>query len=261
MPRPPIDALLIDLDGTVYRGSEAVPGASAFVAALRERGIGYLFVTNRANRTPQAVAAQLAGMGIACESDQVLTSAQATAALLRGCRVFPLGEAGLVEAFAEAGVTVTEQAPDAVVVSYDRGLTYDRLTKALRFLCDGARFVATNPDPVIALEDGLAPETGATLAALEAASGRRAEIVGKPEPAILEAALSRLGCDPAGCVVLGDNLATDVAAAQSAGLRSALILTGLSTREQAAAADPRPTWIAEDYADLDRQLFGGPPAG
>ncbi len=256
MSNPSIEAMLIDLDGTVYRGSDAVPGASGFIADLERRGVDYLFVTNRGNRPPQAVAAQLQAMGIACGSDRVLTSAQATAALLRGQSVFYLGETGLAEAFAEEGVSVTETAPDAVVVGYDRALTYDRLTQALRFIVAGARFVATNPDPVIALEDGLAPETGANLAALEAASGRRAEIVGKPEPQIIEAALARLSCPRERCVVLGDNLATDVAAGLRAGLRSALILTGVSTGEEAARASPAPDWIASDYGDLRRQLEG-----
>ena len=251
-----IDAFLIDLDGTIYRGSEPIPGASAFVEGLRTRGIDVLFVTNRANRTPEEVAAQLNDLGIACNRDHLLTSAQATASLLKGHRAFFLGETGLAEAFAEAGVAISEEAPDAVVVSYDRALTYERLTKALRFVVGGARFVATNPDPVITLEDGLAPETGATLAALEAASGRRAEIVGKPEPAILEAAIRRLGHSPERTVALGDNLDTDIAAAERAGLRSALILTGISTRSDAERSERRPTWVADDYEDLSRQLFG-----
>ncbi|MDX1402028.1 MAG: HAD-IIA family hydrolase [Kiloniellales bacterium] len=246
---------MIDLDGTLYRGSEAIPGASDFIAELTRREIAYLFVTNRANRLPREVADQLTSMGIPAAPEEVLTSAQATAAYIGPCRAFCIGENGLIDTLESAGIEVVEDRPDVVVVSYDRGLTYDRLTKAHRHLMAGARFVATNPDPYITLEDGMAPETGANVAALQSASGKTAEIVGKPQPAIVEAALFRLGLPPESCIVLGDNVHTDILAAHGLKMRSALILTGVSSRSDAEKAGISPTWIAEDYPDLMSQLF------
>lgn len=251
----PIRGLLFDLDGTVYRGDDPIPGAADFLRRAGAAGLDCLFVTNRANRTPEAVALQLNDMGIDCGPAQILTSAQATAAYLGPCRAYCLGEEGLHAALAEGGIALVESAPDAVVASYDRGLTYDKLLKAARFILEGARFLGTNPDPIIVLEDGPAPETGVTLAALTAATGRRPEIVGKPERAIIDSAVARLGLPREELVVVGDNIATDILAAQNAGLRSALILTGVSTRADLAAAATPPTWTAETYDDLAAALL------
>jgi len=255
-----ISAVLLDLDGTVYSGRAAIPGAAGFVTGLGRRGIAHLFVTNRANRSPRAVAAQLNAMGIACGPEAVMTSAQATAARLGGGRAFCLGGDGLLEAFEAAGIEVVEEAPgqvpDWVVVSYDRGLNYRKLELAIRFIRAGAGFIATNPDLLITSDEGLSPEAGTILAALEAASGCSAEVIGKPQRAIVDAAVARLGRPREECVIIGDNLATDIAAGHNAGLRSALILTGISTRVEAEAAARPPHWIAADYQELDRQLFG-----
>jgi 4-nitrophenyl phosphatase len=255
-----ISAVLLDLDGTVYSGKSAVPGAADFVASLGRRGVAHLFVTNRANRSPRAVAQQLSGLGIPCEAEAVLTSAQATAARLGGGRAFCLGEEGLLEAFDEAGIAIVEEEsetlPDWVVVSYDRGLSYRKLELAIRFIRAGAGFIATNPDLLITSDEGLSPEAGVLLAALEAATGQKAEIVGKPERAIIDAAIVRIGRPREETVIIGDNLATDIVAGHNAGLRSALILTGISTRTEAEAAERPPHWIAEDYSTLERQFFG-----
>jgi len=250
-----ISAVLIDLDGTVYSGANPIPGAADFIAELGRRGIAHLFVTNRANRGPQAVVDHLAELGIACGVEAILTSAQATAVRLGSGRAFCLGEAGLTEALEAGGIEVTDSDPDWVVVSYDRALTYAKLEQAVRFLAKGAGFIATNPDPVIITELGLSPETGSILAAVESASGRKAEIVGKPQRPIVDAAIQRLGLPREETVILGDNLDTDILAGHNAGLRSALILTGISTRAEAEASAKPPDWVAEDYADLRRLLF------
>jgi len=250
-----ISAILVDLDGTVYSGSEPIPGAARFIAELERRDIAYLFVTNRANRGPQVVADHLVELGIPCRAESILTSAQATAVRLGKGRAYCLGESGLTDALAAAGIEVVEQDPDVVVVSYDRALTYEKLERAVRFLAAGAGFVATNPDPVIITESGLSPETGSILAAVEAASGRKAEIVGKPQRPIIDAAVQRLGRPRGETVILGDNLDTDILAGQNAGLRCALILTGISTRAEAEACDRPPDWIAEDYDELTRLLL------
>lgn len=250
-----IKALLFDLDGTVYRGTDAIPGAAKFIQGLK---IPYLFVTNRGNRTPEAVAEQLSAMGLSCSADNVLTSAQAAAASLKaGTSAYCIGESGLTTVLEEQGIRVARddgETPDAVVVSYDRGFSYDKITQALRYINAGARFIATNDDRVITVEDGLVPEAGPLVAAVAEATGKTPENMGKPYAPIMEIALKRLGVSAKNAAIVGDNLLTDILAGHNSGMKSVLILTGVSTRKDAAAAHPKPTWIAEDYDDLARIL-------
>ncbi len=248
----PITGVLLDLDGTVYRGSEAVPGAARFLADLEAAGIPFLFVTNRANRTPEEVRDRLAGMGIVCRAEQVLTSAQAAARFLAGGSAYCLGEAALRDALLGAGVDVEAPRPEAVVVGLDRGITYGKLETATRHILGGARFVATNRDRLVNSDGGLSPGNGAIVAALVEATGVAPIVVGKPQATIMDAAIERLGLAPAGLLMVGDNPETDIAAADNAGLRSALILTGVTTRAAADALVPPPTWIVEDYEALGR---------
>jgi len=249
-----ISALLFDLDGTVYRGEEAIEGASEFITSL---SIPYLFVTNRGNRKPETVAKQLRAMGIDCEKSDVLTSAQALADYLKKpSSAFCIGEEGLSSALMDCGITISEKNPDYVVVSYDRSFDYNKLLKALRFIKQGSKLVATNDDTVIYLEDGIAPEAGPLVAAIENASGVKAKIIGKPHSIIMEAAFSKLQIEREECVMIGDNLDTDILAAQNVGIRSALMLTGVSTLEEVEKSQIKPTWIAKDYKTLQCQLFG-----
>jgi 4-nitrophenyl phosphatase len=248
-------AVFLDLDGTVYHGTEAIEGAAEFIRAL---AIPYLFVTNRGNRTPETVAQQLNGMGIDCTAENVLTSAQATAGYLsRGKRAFCIGEDGLKIALQDAGVIVVEDetAVDAVVVSFDRSFDYRKLTLALNHISSGAVFLATNDDHVITVQNGIVPEAGPLVAAVSAATGLRPKLFGKPHAPIMEMALQRLGVNATETVVIGDNLSTDILAGARMGMKSALILTGVSSRADAENSDIKPTWIVEDYGDLVRQVF------
>ncbi|WP_020590617.1 HAD-IIA family hydrolase [Kiloniella laminariae] len=251
-----ISALLFDLDGTVYRGGNAIPGASDFIQSLKARNIPFLFVTNRGNRRPEEVAQQLQDMGIPCSADDVLTSAQAVAMQLKaGTRAYCLGEEGLTSILEEAGITITDENADVVVVSYDRGMNYEKLSKALRLIDGGARFIATNTDRLITVEDGILPEAGPLVAAVQAATGKEPEVFGKPESQIMEAALARLDKPASECVIIGDNLFTDILAGHKSGMKSILILTGVATRSEGEAAEHKPTWIVEDYQELEQLLF------
>lgn len=252
----PIKDVLLDLDGTVYRGSEAVPGAAQFLRRMEANGIPVLFVTNRANRTPEQVQAHLAELAVDCTASQVLTSAQVAAGLLRGRSAYCIGEAALLEALREAEVAMDDDEPEAVVVGLDRGVTYGKLEKATRCLLAGAQFVATNRDRLLNSDGGLSPGNGAIVAALATATSREPIVVGKPQTPIMEAAIERLGLDPAGVIMVGDNPETDIAAGQNAGLRSALILTGVTDRPAAEALKPAPTWIVEGFEDLERLIWG-----
>ncbi|MCZ4281358.1 HAD-IIA family hydrolase [Kiloniella laminariae] len=251
-----ISALLFDLDGTVYRGSDAIPGASDFIQSLKARNIPFLFVTNRGNRRPEQVARQLVEMGIPCTADDVLTSAQAVAMQLeKGTRAYCLGEEGLTSVLEEAGIRITEENAQAVIVSYDRGMNYEKLSKALRLIDGGARFIATNTDRLITVEDGILPEAGPLVAAVQAATGKEPEVFGKPERPIMDAALARLGKAASDCAIIGDNLFTDILAGHKSGMKSILILTGVATRAEGEAAQHKPTWIVENYQELEQLLF------
>jgi HAD superfamily hydrolase (TIGR01457 family) len=250
-----IQGVILDLDGTIYRGSQAVPGAAEFVGRLQEHGIKALFVTNRSNRTPESVCAQLRSYGISCASENILTSAQATARRLRSGRVFYIGEEPLEKALLEGGLTIDPHTPDYVVVGFDRAVDYTKIEKASRLIRAGARFIATNPDKAVNADGGISPGNGAIVAAIAAATGATPVVVGKPERAIIDIALERMGVAPEHVILVGDNLETDVMAGVNAGIRTILILTGVSTRMDVMKSPVKPHRVVEDYAELSHVVF------
>ncbi len=249
-----LKAVLLDLDGTVYLGDAEVPGASEFVRHCTLRGIRCLFVTNRANRTPEVIRDQLRGYGVPCETEDVLTSAQATARYLGQGSVYMIGEEGLERALREQGIRITDENPDAVVVGYDRRFSYDKLAVACRLIGNGARFIATNPDHRLRFEGQTLPGTGSIVAAVEIGSGVPPEVVGKPQRLIFDMALQTLGCLPGEAIAVGDNLDTDIGACAAAGIPSVLLLTGISRREDLGEHKPKPDYVEEDFAGLTRLL-------
>lgn len=225
--------LLIDLDGTLYHGHVMIEGADTFIRMLRQREIRYLFVTNNSSATPETVAERLCMMGIPAAADDVCTSSQAAAAYIaqetNEARVFPVGEAGLHDALIKAGLQIVEEAPDIVVQGIDRQLTYDRIAAAVGHIRSGARYILTNPDVLLPSDSGLIPGAGSISAILEKASGVHPTVIGKPSAILMNYALERLGQKAEDVWVIGDNPATDIAAAQASGCRSVLVLTGLAT--------------------------------
>ena len=253
--KPRYTTLLLDLDGTVYAGHAEVPGAGDFVRRCAAAGIRSLFVTNRSNRTREAVVDQLRAYGIPCEVEDVVTTAIATARYLGSGSAYVIGEHGLETALREQGIRLTDEAPDAVVVSIDRAFTYDKLKTACGLIGGGARFVATNTDAFLKIEDGIVPGSGSIVAAVRTGSGREPVVVGKPETLLYDMALAICGAKRAETLVVGDNLATDIGAAVKAGLDSALLLTGVSSRKDLVSGAPAPTYVAEDYAALAAIVF------
>lgn len=245
--------VVFDLDGVVYLGSEVLPGAVETVAAARKAGVGVAFVTNNASRTPVEVAEKLSAMGIPVEAEEIVTSGQATAELLNpGDRCLVVGSEGLRSVLTDRGCTLVE-APadaDAVVVGFTPDLVWDDLRRATLALARGARFLGTNEDPAFPSPEGLWPGNGAVLAALRAASGREPEIAGKPKPPVFRAAGKRVGSDADRVLMVGDRLETDIAGAHAFGWDTALVLTGVTTRQQAEAAEPRPTYVVERVDEL-----------
>jgi len=253
-----IKGLLLDLDGTVYLGAEEVPGASEFLRGLRKGNIRPLFVTNRSNRTPEEVSGQLQGYGIDCTADNVLTSATATALYLEKGTYYLIGEEGLEEALRKQGLIPDDVAPDYVIVSFDRMFSYDKLKSACRLIGNGATFIATNPDSALKTNEGLLPGTGAIVAAVATGSGVSPIYIGKPERLIFDLAIERLGLRKDEVIAVGDNIHTDIPAGVEAGIRTALILTGTSTRADAEIASIQPTWIVENYPELSKVVHRQP---
>ncbi len=242
--------VVLDLDGVCYRGTDPIPGADRTVAALRDRGIGISFATNNSTRTPDDVASQLIALGITAEPREIVTSSSATAALLSpAARCVIIGMSGLRSELAAHGcVEVTDPATaDAVVVGLDRDLTYAKLERATSALMAGARYIGTNADASFPEADGrISPGAGAILAALSRATGREPEIAGKPERPLFETAAARL---PAGAVLMvGDRIDTDIVGAQRMGWDTALVLSGVTSAEEAATAGA--TYVLDDIAGL-----------
>jgi HAD superfamily hydrolase (TIGR01450 family) len=255
-------ALLLDLDGVVYRGEQLLAGARALVEWLDASGRGVCYLSNNSIATPAEVTAKLTRLGMPRPEGRVLTAGWAAAQLLArrypGGRVYVLGLPSVVRMVEDAGLrSVWQEAvdgptPDAVLVALDQSLTYDRLRRGLRAVLEGAAFIAVNRDPRLPVEDGFEPGTGSIALALQYASGQEAEIVGKPAPGIALEALRQLGVAREQALMVGDGLELDVPAGRAAGMDTALVLTGLTTaaQVQAAPADQRPTYVFADLPEL-----------
>lgn len=253
---------IFDMDGVIYRGQSVIPGAPEFVAALRQAAIPFLFVTNNSTTPPDQVAERLAGMGIPTRANEVLTSAEATAAVLASelppkGRVLVVGEMGIRVALLAAGLALADdhRQAQAVVVGLDRTCTYAKLQEAALAIRGGAVFVATNTDRTLPTEAGLIPGAGSLVGALEIATDVKARAIGKPEPEIFRQALLRLGTLAGLTAAIGDRPETDVVGGQRAGVRTIAVLTGVGTAEAFAALRPPPDWVFENLTELAQSYF------
>lgn len=241
--------MVLDLDGVVFRGDEAVPGADGFLNRLAAARLGIVAVTNHAGRTPEAVSAKLSGLGLRIDAAAVVTSACVTAAYLAregvtSARV--VGTSSLARALTEAGVRVEATSTEAVVVGYAPDATFGELAAAAQVVHAGARFVATNDDGSVPNGAGIWPDAGATVAFLSAASGRAPTVVGKPARWPFEEGLRRLGLVAADVAVVGDTLATDIRGGNAVGCRTLWLDASGTGVAASVEASSRPTWIARD---------------
>jgi NagD protein len=254
----------LDLDGTVYLGDELLAGAEATVAAIRRSGAKTVFLTNKPLESAAAYAAKLTRLGIPADEADVLSPLGVLCDYLSehhaGDGVLTVAEPLVDETLRSCGIEVTTdpRAAGVVVVSFDRTFDYDKLLRAFRAVRHhGAAIVATNPDPFCPTPDGGLPDCAAMLAAIEACTGSRAEaIVGKPSRHMAEALLSRLGVSRADAVVVGDRLGTDVAMAQTIGLTSVLVLSGVTGPDELRAAGIRPDYVVNGIGELLSVLEG-----
>lgn len=238
----------IDLDGTLFRGDEMIPGAPEFVAHLNRNQIPYLYLTNNSTRSPEWVAHKLQRMGYPAKEDQVFTTALATARYLKdkeeSMSVYVVGEEGLFQAISDAGIVIADQNPDAVVVGLDRSFTYEKMKKACLAIRAGAKLIGTNADLALPTEEGLWPGSGSLAIAIAAAAGTEPFFIGKPEPVIMHYALKKIGLKPEEVLVVGDNLQTDISAGINGGMDTLLVYTGVTTPQMAKSSDIKATYAA-----------------
>lgn len=264
----PWKAFLIDLDGTLYHGNRMIQGADSLIKGLDNAAIPYLFVTNNSSRTPGEVAAHLQSMGIPAGEEQVCTSAVAAAEYIAGikpgCKVAPVGEHGLVSALKEAGLVIDTQSPDYVVQGIDRSFTYETLTRAARWIIQGAEYVLTNPDLLLPSQEGLMPGAGTISASIQAASGVTPVTIGKPSGILMKHAIERLGLEQHEVAVIGDNMLTDISAGIHAGCGTILVLTGVTNKENLeryiTSSGVQPDVICDTLEDVRQMICGSQTA-
>jgi len=267
-----IRALIIDMDGVLWHGELPMPGLTEFFQTLRDQQIQFILATNNARLTQEQYVIKLAQMGVQVTPDEILTSSMATALYLAEhtdpstTRVFVIGEDGARQPLLERGFTLTElyelnddknnpnMGADIVVCGMDKNLSWDKLATATLNIRAGAKFIGTNADTTLPTERGLTHGNGAILAAIMAATGITPTIIGKPEPIIYQQALSLLGIDPAQTVAIGDRLETDILGAVRTGIRSLMVLSGVSTEDDFKSTDYRPTWVMPDIRAVTQAL-------
>ena len=254
---PMFDGYIFDLDGTIYLGDRPLPGAVDTIAGLRAAGRRVVFLSNNPTRTREQYAARLTTMGIPTTVAEVVNSSTAMVRWLLheapGCRVFVVGEQPLKDELAAAGFRFTEsaQAIDFVIASFDRTFEYRKLQIAFDAIRAGARFVATNPDRFCPVPGGGEPDCAAMIAAIEACTATRVEVVvGKPSPIMVEIVAEMIDLPLVDCVVVGDRLGTDIAMGKAAGMTTALTLTGETTRAMLETAEVQPDYVLTSLREL-----------
>lgn len=245
---------LTDMDGVLVHEEHLVPGADEFLAELRQNDVRFLVLTNNSSYTPRDLRARLLRTGLDVPESSIWTSAMAAAKFLSEQRpngsAFVIGEAGLTTALHEAGYVLTDRDPDYVVLGETRTYSFTSITRAIRLIDAGAKFIATNPDATGPSLEGSLPATGSIAALIERATGRQPYFVGKPNPLMMRSALRALGAHSEHTVMIGDRMDTDVHAGIEAGLQTLLVLTGISTRSSAEHYPYRPTKIIDSIADV-----------
>lgn len=243
---------LIDLDGTMYRGTEVIQEAVTFVNELHARKLPYLFVTNNSSRTPLQVAEKLIDFGIPAQEAQVFTTSKATAnyiyELKQDASVYVIGEEGIQQAISEKGFKAGDEHTDFVVIGIDRSLTYEKLAVACLAVRNGATFISTNGDRVLPTERGLMPGNGALTSVISVSTGTQPIFIGKPESIIMEQALKVLGTRKEETLMIGDNYDTDIMAGINAGLDTLLVHTGVTTKEMLKSYNNKPTYVVDSLA-------------
>lgn len=252
--RRDIECWLTDMDGVLVHENRPIPGAAELLEQWRTEGKPYLVLTNNSIFTPRDLSARLRASGLIVPEESIWTSALATADFLQsqmpGGSAFVIGEAGITTALHEAGFIMTESEPDYVVIGETRNYSFEAITKAIRLINDGARFIATNPDATGPSADGPMPATGAIAALITKATGKDPYIVGKPNPMMFRSAMNKIGAHSENTGMIGDRMDTDIVAGIEAGLHTILVLTGISDQAEIDRYPFRPDEILASVAEL-----------
>jgi NagD protein len=252
--RKPIECWLTDMDGVLVHEGQPVPGAREFLDRLRKAGKPFLVLTNNSIYTPRDLHVRLRAAGLDVPIESIYTSALATAQFLDDQRphgsAYVLGEAGLTTALHQVGYVLTDLYPDYVVLGETRTYSFTGITRAIRLINNGARFIATNPDPIGPSTEGALPATGSVAALITKATGVEPYFVGKPNPLMMRNALNTVGGHSESTAMIGDRMDTDVVSGMEAGLYTILVLTGVTTEGEIERYPFRPQRVAASIADL-----------
>lgn len=252
--RTGIECWLTDMDGVLVHENQAIPGAAELLTQWRETGTPFLVLTNNSIFTPRDLSARLRASGIDVPEDRIWTSALATATFLQsqspGGTAYVVGEAGILTAMHEAGFIMTESDPEYVVIGETRNYSFEAITKAIRLINAGARFISTNPDATGPSAEGPLPATGAINALITKATGKEPYIIGKPNPMMFRSALNRIGAHSENTGMIGDRMDTDIVAGIEAGLHTVLVMTGISDTREIDRYPFRPSEIVSSVAEL-----------
>lgn len=245
---------LIDMDGVLISGKNMIPGADAFIERLKSRSAKFLVMTNNPMYTARDLSHKLLITGLDIPEDHIFTSAMATARFLDSQHpngtAFVIGESGLTTAIHDVGYVITEHDPDYVVLGETENYNLDLITKAVRFVAKGVRFIATNPDPSGPTERGIVPACGAMAALIERATGRAPFFVGKPNPLMVRTALNYMDVHSEETTIIGDRMDTDIVSGVESGMETILVLSGLTRREDVDSYPYVPTRIAASVAEI-----------
>lgn len=245
---------ICDMDGVIYHGNRVLPGVVEFIDWLHRENKEYLFLTNNSGSTPKEFQQKLARMGLDVSEEHFYTSALATAAFLKeqapGCSAYVIGEAGLLNALYDAGITMNDVNPDYVIMGEGKSYSLDTLTKAVNLVRNGAKLIGANSDISGPIEDGIAPACRALVAPIELATGKQAYFCGKPNPLMMRTGLNLLGCHSGEAVMVGDRMDTDVISGMECGMSTVLVLSGVSTRETISTFAYRPTVVLDGVGNI-----------
>jgi len=256
-----ISGFVIDMDGTIYKGGKAIPGAPGFIDELNGRKIPFVLLTNNSAHGRLFYYEKVRAMGFDVGLDNILTSTMATVRYLKGHRpgktVYPLGSPQFGEEIREAGITVDENDPDIVLLAFDTTVTYEKINNAYHFLASGSELIATHPDDLCPTEDGYDVDIGPFIRLFESITDRKATVIGKPNRRMLEMAAEAMDADIGGLVMVGDRLYTDMKMAYDSGITSVLVLTGETERRDLETSDVKPTFIVDSVADIPGSVLDG----
>ena len=249
-------SVISDMDGVIYRGKELIAGVQEFIQELKERKISFIFITNNSEQTPLDLKLKLEERGIpGLTEENFITSAMATAKFLQSQKpngtAYVIGGAGLVNELYNVGYSITETNPDYVVVGKTKHLNFDMLKKAVNLIQAGSKFIATNPDIIDPVEDGIEPACGSIIAAIETASGKKPYVVGKPNPLMIMIAKKMLGAHSADTLMIGDRMDTDIITGLESGMKTCLVLSGVTNRDAIDKFPYCPTYVYNNVGEID----------